>query len=160
MTKPNDGYSMMTTSSQGPLNPPVRNKNTTGSLERFLHQMFLLFVLLAALGFVVWLQIRSTSEVISSQSIGRFEDMSGPGGLAGDVVIQTEKGSYLLHGSPAIAKGTLLILEERASGAHLICDQARNLCLRTSTKKFKANNVQPVPNGLTPYPNPAKGQTP
>ena len=123
-----------------------KEKNTTGSLERFLHRMFLLFVLLAGLGFAVWLQIRSTSEVISSQSIGRFERMSGPGGLAGDVVIETEQGLYLLHGAPAITKGTLLILEVRATGAHFICDEARSLCLRTSSKKFTAGNALPIPN--------------
>ena len=127
-------------------NSSTRKKNSTSSLERFLHRLFLLLVILAGLGFCVWLEIRLASEVVSRQSIGRFERMSGPGGLAGDVVIETEQGLYLLHGAPAITKGTLLILEVRATGAHFICDEARSLCLRTSSKKFTAGNALPIPN--------------
>jgi len=127
-------------------NPSTRKMNSTSSLERFLHRLFLLLVILAGLGFWVWLEIRLASEVVSRQSIGRFERMSGPGGLAGDVVIETEQGLYLLHGAPAITKGTLLILEVRATGAHFIRDEARSLCLRTSSKKFTAGNALPIPN--------------
>lgn len=131
-------------------NPSTPKKNSIGSSERFLHSLFLLLVILAGLGFWVWLEIRLASEVVSRQPIGRFLRMSGPGGLAGDVVIETEKGLYLLHGTPAIAKGTLLILEVRATGAHFICDEARSLCLRTSSKKFKANDVHPASSAPTP----------
>lgn len=127
-------------------NPSTRKKNSTSSLERFLHRLFLLLVILAGLGFWVWLEIRLASEVVSRQPIGRFLRMSGPGGLAGDVVIETEQGLYLLHGAPAITKGTLLISEVRATGAHFICDEARSLCLRTSSKKFTAGNALPIPN--------------
>ena len=127
-------------------NPSTRKMNTTSSLERFLHRLFFLLVILAGLGFWVWLEIRLASEVVSRQSIGRFLRMSGPGGLAGDVVIETEQGLYLLHGAPAITKGTPLILEVRATGAHFICDEARSLCLRTSSKKFKAGIALPIPN--------------
>ena len=127
-------------------NPSTPKKNSTSSSERFLHRLFLLLIILAGLGFWVWLEIRLASEVVSRQSIGRFERMSGPGGLAGDVVIETEQGLYLMHGAPAISKGTLLILEVRATGAHFICDEARSLCLRTSSKKFTAGNALPIPN--------------
>jgi hypothetical protein len=153
MTTPNNAYSMVLTSQQS---PPAPNKSSTGSLERFLHRLFLLLVLLGAVGFVVWIDGRFSSEVVSSQSIGKFLRMSGPGGLSGDVVIETEQGSYLLHGTPAIAKGTLLILEVRATGAHYICDAARSLCIQTSSKKFTANDVQKAPSA----PSSTQGQTP
>lgn len=156
MTTPNDGYSMVLTSPQSPPNPPVSKKGSTNSIERFLHRLFLLLVLLAALGFVVWIDGRLSSEVVSRQPIGEFLRMSGPGGLAGDVVIETEQGSYLLHGSPAIAKGTPLILEVRATGAHFICDESRSMCLKTSSKKFKGDALQPTPIA----PTPDQGQTP
>ena len=127
-------------------NPSTPKMNTTSSLEQFLHCLFLLLIILSGLGFWVWLEIRLASEVVSRQSIGRFERMSGPGGLAGDVVIETEQGSYVLHGTPAVVKGTRLLLEVRATGAHFICDEARSLCLRTSSKKFTAGNALPIPN--------------
>lgn len=155
MTTPNATYSMVLTS---PQNPPIPNKSSTGSLERFLHRLFLLLVLLAAFGFVVWIDGRFSSEVVSSQSIGHFVRMSGPGGLAGDVVIETEQGSYVLRGTPAVAKGTRLLMEVRASGAHYICDESRSLCIKTSSKKFKANDVQLAPNAANP--SPPQGQKP
>ena len=125
-----------------------------------MHFLFLLLVLLAALSFVLWLGGRLSTEVVSRQPIGQFLRMSGPGGLAGDVVIETEQGSFLLRGTPAIEKGTPLILEERATGAHFICDQARSLCLRTSTKKFKVSDVPQEPNASASIPSPAQGRTP
>ena len=169
MTTPQDGYGVDSTSPPNPAtpptpptppNPPAPNKGSTSSLESFLHGLFLLLVILAFFGFLVWMDIRSESEVVSRQPIGRFLRMSGPGGLAGDVVIETELGSYLLYGSPAIAKGTPLILEVRATGAHFICDQARSLCVATSSKKFKASDVQPASNAPSSTPSPAQGQTP
>ena len=147
MTTPNDAYSMVLTSQQSPRAP---NKSSTGSLERFLHRLFLLLVLLAAFGSVVWIDGRFSSEVVSSQSIGHFLRMSGPGGLAGDVVIETQQGSYVLRGTPAVAKGTRLLMQVRASGAHYICDESRSLCIRTSSQKFKANDAQLAPNATSP----------
>ena len=167
MTTAQDGYGVDLTSPHNPAtppttstppNPPAPNKGSTSSLESFLHGLFLLLVILAFFGFLVWMNIRSESEVVSRQSIGRFLRMSGPGGLAGDVVIETELGSYVLHGSPAIAKGTGLLLEVRESGAHYICDELRTLCVATSSKKFKVSDVQPASNA--PTPSPAQGQTP
>jgi hypothetical protein len=155
MTTPNDAYSMVLTSQQSPAAP---NKSSTGSLERFLHRLFLLFVMLAVFGFMVWIDGRFSSEVVSSQSIGKFLRMSGPGGLSGDVVIETEQGSYVLRGTPAVPKGTRLIMEVRASGAHYICDESRSLCIQTSSKKFKANDAQQAPNGANP--SPPQGQKP
>lgn len=155
MTTPNDAYSMVLTTLQS---PPAPNKSGTGSLERFLHRLFLLLVLLAVFGFVVWIGGRFSSEVVSSQSIGKFLRMSGPGGLSGDVVIETEQGSYVLRGTPAVAKGTRLIMEVRASGAHYICDESRSLCIQTSSKKFKANGAQQAPNAANP--SPPQGQKP
>ena len=170
MTTPQDAYGVDSTSPPNPTttpisptsptlpNPPAPNKGSTSSLECFLHGLFLLLVVLAFFGFLVWMDIRFESEVVSRQSIGRFVRMSGAGGLFSDVVIETETGFYVLHGTPAIAKGTGLLLEVRESGAHYICDESRNLCLRTSSKKFKANEVEHAPNAATP--SPPQGQRP
>ena len=166
MTTAQDGYGVDSTSSINPPtpptppNPPAQNKGSTSSLESFLHGLFLLLVILAFFGFLVWMNIRSESEVVSRQSIGRFVRMSGPGGLAGDVVIETEQGSYVLRGTPAVVKGTRLLLEVRASGVHYICDESRSLCVATSSKKFKASDVQPASSAPSSTPSPAQGQTP
>ena len=119
----------------------------TSWTERFLHGLFLLLVALALLGFLVWLDLDTHSKVISRQPIGHFQRMSGTGGLPNRVVIETEKGSYPLFGSPVITKGTPLVLEVRASGYHYICDESRSLCVQSSSDEFKA-------------PNPSKGATP
>ena len=169
MTTPQDGYGVDSTRSPNSATPPTPstppkspapNKGSTSSLESILHGLFLLLVILAFFGFLVWMNIRLELEVESRQSIGRFVRMTGPGGLAGDVVIETELGSYLLHGAPAIAKGTPLILEVRASGAYFICDQARSLCVATSPKKFKASDAQPASSAPSSTPSPAQGPTP
>ena len=112
----------------------------TSWTERFLHGLFLLMVALAVLGILVWLDIDMHTQVVSRQPIGHFQRMSGPGGLLGSVVIETETGSYPLWGTPVIAKGTPLVLEVRASGYHYICDESRGLCVQTTAKEFKASN--------------------
>ena len=176
MTTPQDGYGVDSTSPPNPTTTPTPstpstppkspapNKGSTSSLECFLHGLFLLLLILAFFGFLVWMDIRFESEVVSRQSIGRFVRMSGAGGLFSDVVIETETGFYVLHGTPAIAKGAGLLLEVRESGAHYICDESRNLCLRTSSKIFKANDVEHAPNAANPNPSPSpsplKGQRP
>lgn len=119
----------------------------TSWTERFLHGLFLLFLALAVLGILVWLYLDTHSKVISRQSIGHFQRMSGPGGLQNRVVIETETGSYPLMGSPVIAKSTPLSLEVRASGYRYICDETRSLCVQTTADEFKASN-------------PSKGATP
>jgi hypothetical protein len=128
-------------------------QHTTG-LERLLHGLFLLLVMLAVLGIFVWFDIRLHKDVVSRQPIGQFQRMSGPGGLLGDVVIETETGSYLLRGTPAISKGTPLVLEVRASGYRCISDVPRTLCIETTHKEFKS----PVPTQSVS--NTSAGKTP
>jgi hypothetical protein len=83
-------------------------QHTTG-LERLLHGLFLLLVMLAVLGIFVWFDIRLHKDVVSRQPIGQFQRMSGPGGLLGDVVIETEKGHRWCwrSGPPAIAASAM-----------------------------------------------------
>jgi len=177
MTTPPDGNSMESTSQQNPTispaspsppPPPGKKKTSASSMAPLIHGLFLASVILALFGFLIFLDIRFTEEVESRQPIGRLLHMSGPGGVAGDVVIETEQGWYLLHGAPAVSKGTLLILEVRASGTHFICDEARSLCLRSSSKKFFPKDVRPEPSASIPIPipspttttsSPAEGQT-
>lgn len=161
MKPPQDSYALVSTSLLDPPRlpiPPTPLKGSTSAFERFLHGLFLLLVILAGSGFLVWLEARLMAEVVSRQSIGRFVRMSGAGGLVSAVVIETERGSYVLYGTPAIVKGTLLFLEVRATGTHYICDESRSLCLETSPKNFKANDVQLSP--IPPTPTSAQGPTP
>ena len=158
MKTPQDSYALVSTSPPNPPrlpDPPTPLKGSTSALERCLHGLFLLLVVMAGLGFLVWLETRLMSEVVSRQSIGRFVRMSGASALVSAVVIETERGSCVLYGIPAIVKGTLLFLEVRATDTHYICDESRSLCFETSSKKFKANDVQSTPNA----PSPVQGQT-
>ena len=138
-----------------PDNKPA--KPATSWLERFLHSLFLLMMAVAVLGFLVSLDVRVHSEVVSHRSIGYFIRMSGPGGLQGRVVIETDMGSYPLRRVAVIAKSTPLVLEVRASGDHYICDVTRSLCIETTRDAFKAadtastaKNSSIEPNGNTP----------
>lgn len=164
MTTPQDGYGVDSTSPPNPATHPTSpkspapNKGSTSSLESFLHGVFILLVILAFFGFLVWMDVRIDSEVVSRQSIGRFVSMKGASGLSSNVVIETDLGYYVLRGTPAVAKGTRLLLEVRASGAHYICDESRTLCVETSSKKFKTNEVQHTPD--TPTNSPTQGQRP
>lgn len=121
---------------------PLENSSTsatrhTSGTERILHRLFLLLVILAVLGVLVWLGVEQHSEVVSRHPIGHFQRMSGPGGWPGRVVIETETGSYPLWGTPVIAKGTPLVLETRGSGDRYICDEPGSLCIETTGKEFK-----------------------
>ena len=117
----------------------------TSWLERFLHTLFLLMMALAVLGVLVWLDVRVHSEVASYRPIGHFIRMSGPGGLQGRVVIETDMGSYPLRHVAVIARGTPLLLEVRASGDHYICDVTRSLCIETTRDQFKAADTASTP---------------
>ena len=87
----------------------------------------------------------TADKLVSTRSIGNFISMSGPGGLRGAVVIETDLGSFPLHSAAAIAKGTPLILELRASGQRLICDADHTLCIKTDGPYFG-----PTPTGAKP----------
>lgn len=116
---------------------PNLNRRKADPVERTL---ILIFALLLAAP-VYWVgkslyTALTTDEVVSSRSIGHFVSMSGPGGLRDRVVIETEVGAYPLQSAAAIAKGTPLILEHRASGQRYICDARRSLCLKTDGPDF------------------------
>ena len=106
-------------------------------VEKALIVFFTLLLVLPALWssrliYAAW----TTDEVVSTRSIGNFVSMSGPGGLRGAVVIDTDLGSFPLHSAAAIAKGTPLILELRDSGQRYICDARKTLCLKSDGPDF------------------------
>ena len=103
--------------------------------------------------FVYWFIDSRDSQVVSSQAIGGFISMSGPGGLQNQVVIETEQGSYPIFGAPAISKGTHLVLEVRQSGQRYICDVTRDLCVKTTSSEFKrAGPAAAKPKTAVPVP--------
>lgn len=69
--------------------------------------------------------------------------MSGPGGLQGRVVIETDTGSYPLLSAPVISKGTSLVFELRGTGQRLVCDLPHTLCIKTISDEFK-QSAQPL----------------
>jgi hypothetical protein len=79
-------------------------------------------------------------EVVSAQPIGNFIGMSGPGGIGGKVVIETDQGFFPLHEAVTLAKGTPLILQVRGSGRRYVCDLPRKLCVETASEGF---TIQP-----------------
>ena len=119
------------------MNDQTIAKAPMDAVEKALIVFFVLLLVLPALWssrfiYVSW----TTDEVVSTRSIGNFVSMSGPGGLRGAVVIETDLGSFPLHSAAAIAKGTPLILELRDSGQRFICDSRKTLCLKTDGPDF------------------------
>ena len=139
-------------SSLNPPPPPGSHQKVDG-LTNFFQYLFILVSIVSFFTGVLWFLDSRESQVVSSQSIGRFISMSGPGGLQGKVVIETDQGSYPIIHAPAISKGTLLVLEERQSGQRYICDVTRDLCIKTTATEFKRSgpattspkNTVPVP---------------
>ena len=119
----------------------MNDQNTTkapmDAFEKALIVFFVLLLVLPALWSSRFLyRVWTTDEVVSTRSIGNFISMSGPGGLRGAVVIETDLGSFPLHSAAAIAKGTPLMLELRDSGRRYICDTRKTLCLKTDGPDF------------------------
>ena len=117
-------------------------------VEKALMVFFALLLVLPALWssrfiYVSWI----TDEVVSTRSIGNFVSMSGPGGLRGAVVIETDLGSFPLHSAASIAKSTPLILEFRDSGQRYICDARKTLCLKSDGPDF---SLLSLPQGAKP----------
>ena len=118
------------------------------AVEKALMVFFALLLVLPALWSSRFLyRVWTTDEVVSTRSIGNFISMSGPGGLRGAVVIETDLGSFPLHSAAAIAKGTPLMLELRDSGQSFICDIRKTLCLKTDGPDF---SVLSLPQGAKP----------
>ena len=118
------------------------------AVEKALIVFFVLLLVLPALWSSRFLyRVWTTDEVVSTRSIGNFISMSGPGGLRGAVVIETDLGSFPLHSAAAIAKGTPLILELRDSGQRYICDARKTLCLKSDGPDF---SLLSLPQGAKP----------
>ena len=119
------------------MNDQTIAKAPMDAVEKALIVFFVLLLVLPALWSSRFLyRVWTTDEVVSTRSIGNFVSMSGPGGLRGAVVIETDLGSFPLHSAAAIAKGTPLILELRDSGQRFICDARKTLCLKTDGPDF------------------------
>ena len=82
--------------------------------------------------------------------------MSGPGGLQGRVVIETDTGSYPLLQAPVIHKGTPLVLELRGNGQRFVCDLPRTLCIKTTPDEFTWAGLPVNPAGPAGPSHPAK----
>lgn len=128
------------------LNPPP----SPGSLQKvggwinFFQNLFILVSVVSLFTFVYWVMNSRESQVVSSQAIGQFMRMSGPGGLQNQVVIETDQGSYPIIDAPAISKGTHLVLEQRVSGQRYVCDMPHSLCIKTTANEFKRLGPAPT----------------
>jgi len=123
-------------SSLNPPPPPGSHQKVDGP-TKFFQYLFMLLSIFSFFTFVYWFSNSRESQVVSTQPIGQFISMSGPGGLQNQVVIETEQGSYPIIDAPAIRKGTNLVLEERQSGQRYICDVTRDLCIKTTATEFR-----------------------
>ena len=125
--------------------PPPGTDQDVGGFVKFLQFLFIVVMIFTLFTFVTWIIDSRESEVASSQSIGRFISMSGPGGIPRGVVIETDVGSYPLIGTPVISKGTPLVLEQRVSDKRYVCDVPRSLCIPTTAEQFKSTLSAPTP---------------
>ena len=125
--------------------PPPDTDQDVGGFVKFLQYLFIAAMVVTPITFVTWIIDSRESEVTSSQSIGRFISMSGPGGIPRGVVIETDMGSYPLIGTPVISKGTPLVLEHRLSDKRYVCDVPRSLCVPTTAEQFKSLLPAPTP---------------
>jgi len=112
-----------------------RLEAATNSVIRGLLLVLVILALTAA--YLVWLHWQ-TGQVEASRPIGRLVGMSGRGGWAWPLVIETEEGFFPLGEAVAIPKGTPLMLEDRASGKRFICDLRRTVCAQTSFESMSA----------------------
>ena len=127
--------------------PSPGNHQNVGWVLKIFQRLFILVSIASFFTFVIWFVGGQKSTVVSSQSIGRFVSMTGPGGLQNTVVIETDQGSYPISDAPAITKGTPLVLEARLSGQRYICDVTRDLCIKTTASEFK--RARPAPTSPT-----------
>jgi hypothetical protein len=133
-----------------PPSPPENSATSTGKdsksdpLEQFLMLFFALLVGLPVILFLSWVGGHwRQAEVVSSRPIGDFIRMSGPGGLQGRVVIETDTGSYPLLKAPVISKGTPLVLELRGNDQRFVCDLPHTLCIKSTPDEF-TQSTQPL----------------
>lgn len=75
------------------------------------------------------------NQVESSTPIGRVVNVTGGGGLAVELVVQTDTGFYPLKASVAIERGTPLRLERRWNGATFVCT-ADHDCRETTQRAW------------------------
>jgi hypothetical protein len=142
-----------------PENPstPIGKDSKSDPLDRFLIPSFALLMGLPLILFLFWVGGSWwQSEVVSSRPIGHFIRMSGPGGLQGRVVIETDTGSYPLQQAPVIGKGTPLVLELRGNGQRFVCDLPRALCIKTTPDEFTRAGLPLHPSDPAGPSHPAK----
>lgn len=130
-------------SSLNPHPSPGSHQKVDG-VTKFFQYLFMLVSVVSFFTFVYWVIDSRESQVVSSQPIGQFLRMSGPGGLQNQVVIETDQGSYPIIHAPTISKGTLLVLEERKSGQRYVCDISRDLCIKSTSTEFKRSGPAPT----------------
>ena len=136
--------------------PPPGSLQKVGGWIKFFQNLFILVSAVSLFTFVYWVIDSRESQVVSSQPIGQFISMSGPGGLQNHVVIETDQGSYPIIDAPAISKGTNLVLEVRQSGQRYVCDVTRDLCIKTTATEFK-RSVPATTSPKTAVPVPDSG---
>ena len=119
------------------ITPESKAKTRLGLFEKTLVLIFILsFAMPVFWGLRLLFSAWSHDEVVSTRPIGNFLSMSGPGGFQDRVVMQTDVGSYPMRFASAIAKGTPLILEHRASGERYICNVSKTQCVETDGPDF------------------------
>lgn len=136
--------------------PPPGSLQKVGGWIKFFQNLFILVTVVSLFTFGYWFVNTRESQVVSSQPIGKFISMSGPGGLQNQVVIETDQGSYPIINAPAISKGTTLVLEVRQSGQRYVCDVTRDLCIKTAAAEFR-RSVPETTSPKTAVPVPKTG---
>lgn len=80
------------------------------------------------------------SQVEASANIGRVVNVTGGGGLAVKLLVQTESGFYPLKASVVIENGTPLILEKRVNGDVYVCAPNRG-CVQTAHSAWAPSRI-------------------
>lgn len=75
-------------------------------------------------------------QVVQTQALGPVVKVTGAGGLARGLLVETARGYFPVLGAAAFERGTELVLEVRGNGDRYVCDVPRTGCVKSSRAAF------------------------
>ncbi len=71
-------------------------------------------------------------QVVQTQALGPVVKVTGAGGLARGLLVETPRGFFPVLGAAAFERGTELVLEVRGNGDRYVCDVPRRGCVKSA----------------------------
>lgn len=91
----------------------------------------LLAAIAGLLVYAVW-DAYQGRQVVQTQALGPAVKVTGAGGLARGMLVETPRGFFPVMGTAAFERGTELVLEVRGNGDRYLCDVPRTGCVKTA----------------------------